>query len=124
MKHIKIIRKTALVACVSLCLMGLIATSCRTVDKSVQRVDLVQVSGTVLDDNNEPMIGASVYQYDNRKNAVSSNIDGQFTIYVPADAHLSIEYVGYIKAFLSAKDSMTIKLKRDPNYKEEHLIVM
>ena len=55
MKHIKKINKTALVACVSLCLMGLIATSCRTVDKSVQGIDLVQVSGTVLDVNNEPM---------------------------------------------------------------------
>ena len=123
MKHIKKINKTALVACVSLCLMGLIATSCRTVDKSVQGIDLVQVSGTVLDVNNEPMIGASIYQYGNRKNAVSTNIDGQFAIYVPADAHLSIEYVGYIKAVLAAEDGMTIKLKPDPNYQKEHLIV-
>ena len=123
MKHIKKINKTSLVACVSLCLMGLIATSCRTVDKSVQGIDLVQVSGTVLDENNESMIGASVYQYGNRKNAVSTNIDGQFAIYVPADAHLSIEYVGYIKAVLAAEDGMTIKLKPDPNYQKEHLIV-
>ena len=123
MKHIKKINKTALVACVSLCLMGLIATSCRTVDKSVQGIDLVQVSGTVLDENNESMIGASVYQYGNRKNGVSTNIDGQFAIYVPADAHLSIEYVGYIKAVLAAEDGMTIKLKPDPNYQKEHLIV-
>ena len=124
MKHIKIICITALVSWVGLCLMGLIATSCRTVDKSVKGIDLVQVSGTVLDEVNEPLIGATVIQQGNSKNAVSTDIDGHFTINVPADAHLSIEYVGFINVVLAAKDGMTIKLKPDPNYKKENIIVL
>ena len=123
MKHIKIICKIALVVWVGLCLMGLIATSCRTIDKSVKGIDLVQVSGTVLDEANEPLIGATVIQQGNSKNAVSTDIDGHFSINVPADAHLSIEYVGFINVVLAAKDGMTIKLKPDPNYKKEQFIV-
>ena len=126
MKHIKIIRKTALVAWVSLCLMGLIATSCRTVDKSVQSVqgvDLVQVSGTVLEENNEPLIGATVVQLNNPKNGMPTDIEGRFTLTVPADTKIKVTYVRYEDAIVVAKDGMTVKLKPDPHFKEEHLIV-
>lgn len=126
MRHIKKNCKTAIVAWVSLCLMVLIATSCRTVDKSVQSVqgvDLVQVSGTVLNENNEPLIGATVVQQNNPKNGMPTDIDGHFTLNVPADTKIKVTYVGYKDAIVVSKDGMTIKLKRDPNYKEEHLIV-
>lgn len=123
MKHIKIFSKTILVAWVSLGLMGLIATSCRTVDKSVQGVELVQVSGTVLGDNNEPLIGGGVQQNNNPKNAVVTDFDGHFTIYVPAGALLRVCYVGYYDNVIEAKDGITIILNHNPNYKKPSFIV-
>ena len=123
MKLIKIFSKTILVAWVSLCLMGLIATSCRTVDKSVQGVELVQVSGTALGDNNEPLIGGGVQQNNNPKNAVITDIDGHFTIYVPAGDLLRVCYEGYYDNVIEAKDGMTIILNHNPNYKKPSFIV-
>ena len=38
-----------------------------------------QVSGTVYDENNEPVIGASVVQQNNPKNGVATDFDGHFT---------------------------------------------
>ena len=43
-----------------------------------------QVSGTVLDENNEPVIGASVVQQSNPKNGVATDFDGHFSLNVPA----------------------------------------
>ena len=132
MKHIKMIRKTALMAWVSLCLMGLVATSCHTVDKSVQSVqqvdmvqgaDLGQVSGTVLDENNEPLIGATVVQLNNPKNGMPTDIEGRFTLNVPAGTKIKVTYVGYKDAIVDAEDGMTIKLNRDPDIEYKHLIV-
>ena len=124
MKHVKKICKTALVAWVSLCLVGLIASSCRTVHKSVSQENMVLVTGTVLDDNNEPLIGASIIQQGNSKNSAISDIDGHFTINVPAVAFLIVKYVGYYDNAIEAKDGMTVILNHDPNYKETELIVL
>ena len=38
-----------------------------------------QVSGTVYDENNEPVIGASVVQQSNPKNGVATDFDGHFS---------------------------------------------
>ena len=70
-----------------------------------------QVSGTVLDENNEPVIGASVVQQNNTKNGVATDIDGHFTLNVPAGTKIKITYVGYEDEVVSAKSGMTIVLK-------------
>ena len=70
-----------------------------------------QVSGTVLDENNEPVIGASVVQQNNPKNGVATDIDGHFTLNVPTGTKIKITYVGYEDEIVSAKSGMTITLK-------------
>ena len=53
----------------------------------------VEVHGTVLGDD-EPLIGATVFS-DATKTGVSTDIDGFYTITVPDNSTLTINYVGY-----------------------------
>lgn len=150
MKHGKIICKTALVACVSLCLMSFIATSCRialgksaqktaqgtvqevvletvpeTVQETVSLENLELVCGTVLDEtDNELLIGVTVCQEDNHKNSVATDINGKFMINVPAGAKLKVSCKGYFDAVVEARDSMTVFLKGDPKYEVGDVIAL
>ena len=69
-----------------------------------------QVSGTVVDENNEPVIGASVVQQSNPKNGVATDFDGHFTLNVPTGTKIKVTYVGYEDAIVVAKAGMTITL--------------
>lgn len=71
----------------------------------------VKVSGVVVDEKNETVIGASVVQKGNPKNGVATNLDGQFTLTVPSGAHLLITYVGYEPLDVVAKDGMKVQMK-------------
>ena len=53
------------------------------------------VSGVVLDENGEPVIGASVAELSNSKNGVATDLDGIFSINCTEGATLKITYVGY-----------------------------
>ncbi len=70
-----------------------------------------QVSGTVYDENNEPVIGASVVQQSNPKNGVVTDIDGHFTLNVPVGTKIKITYLGYEDAVVAGKAGMTITLQ-------------
>ena len=55
-----------------------------------------QVSGLVLDQNREPVIGATV-KVKGTKTGTATDVDGHFTVSVPdKDAILAISYVGYL----------------------------
>lgn len=124
MEHGERIFKIALVALVSLCLMGLIASSCRTVGKSVNLGPMIQVNGIVLDEKNEPIIGANVYQEGKKiKDGTYSDVEGHFSLNVPEGANIKVSCRGYKDAVIAAKNNITVILERDPNYEEEPLIV-
>ena len=69
-----------------------------------------QVNGTVLDENNEPVIGASVVQQNNPKNGVATDFDGHFSLNVPAGTKIKVTYVGYEDEIVAAKAGMTITM--------------
>ena len=71
----------------------------------------VKVSGTVVDENNEPVIGASVIQKGKAKNGVATDIDGKFTLTVPSGAHIVVTYLGYEDYDAVGKANMSITLK-------------
>lgn len=68
--------------------------------------------GTIIDDQGEPLIGASV-MVPGAKTGVTTDIDGNFTIKVPDNTkELTIEYIGYKTASVPASASMgTIALE-------------
>lgn len=71
----------------------------------------VKVSGTVVDENNEAVIGASVTQKGKPTNGVATDIDGKFTLTVPNGAHIIVKYLGYEEFDAVGKSGMVINLK-------------
>lgn len=76
-----------------------------------QSQSVVTINGTVLDENNEPVIGASVVQKGAASNAAATNFDGNFTLRVPAGAMLKISYVGYKTVEMAASQGMKVYLQ-------------
>ncbi|MBR4325021.1 MAG: SusC/RagA family TonB-linked outer membrane protein, partial [Bacteroidales bacterium] len=54
----------------------------------------IQVSGTVLDANNEPLPGVNVVQT-GTTNGTITDLDGKYSINVPSDATLTFSYIGF-----------------------------
>lgn len=70
----------------------------------------VTVKGTVMDKLGETVIGASVVQKGNASNGVITDIDGNFSINVPANATLIISYVGMKTQEIPLKGQKTVNL--------------
>ncbi len=66
---------------------------------------VVTVKGTVFDENDEPVIGASVV-VKGTKDAVTTDIDGNFTIRCKKNAILAISYVGYNTSEVAASSNL------------------
>lgn len=70
------------------------------------------VNGTVIDDKNEPIIGASV-MVQGTHNGVASDVDGHFTLTVPANATLEVSYIGYNTVHYPVRGAKTIEIKME-----------
>ncbi len=83
----------------------------------------VKVSGTVFDENNEAVIGATVHQKGKPANGVSTDIDGKFTLTVPNGAHIIVKYLGYEDYDAVGKSGMVINLKQSGQQLEEVVVI-
>ena len=61
---------------------------------AVHQEQTIKVSGQVVDQDGEPLIGATI-RLKNAEGGVITDYDGNFTIDVPANATLVVSYVGY-----------------------------
>lgn len=73
----------------------------------------ITVKGYVADENGEPMIGATVMQA-GTKNGTSTDLDGKFSLSVPANATLTVSYVGYAAQTIKVAGRNTIDVKMLP----------
>ena len=71
------------------------------------------ILGTVIDENGEPVIGASVVEKGNPQNGTITNIDGQFTLKVNEGTPIIISYIGYTSQEVAARSNMTVTLRED-----------
>ena len=74
----------------------------------------VSVTGTVLDETGEPLIGATVLQK-NSSNGTSTDLDGKFKLSVPAKAKLVFSYVGYTSQEIALNGQTDLKVTMKPN---------
>lgn len=76
--------------------------------------DNVTVKGVVTDLKGEPIIGANVLEK-GTTNGVITDIDGNFTLSVPANATLTISYIGYepVTVAVNGKTSLNIQMKEE-----------
>lgn len=84
------------------------------------------VKGTVVDENGEPLIGATVIEK-GTTNGVPTDIDGKFSINIqnPKNASLVVSYVGYDSQTiaLNGKTEFTITLKENSELLDEVVVV-
>lgn len=72
------------------------------------------IHGMVIDEQNEPVIGATI-KVDGTTTGAVTDLDGNFTIEAGKDATLSISYIGYSTQQVKATDGMKIMLKETAN---------
>lgn len=83
----------------------------------------ITVTSTVLDEMNEPMIGASV-KAKNAEAGVSTNIDGEFTLKADQGVTIVVSYVGYKPyEFKASTQPVTIKMEPASNALDEVVVV-
>lgn len=83
-----------------------------------------QVVGTVVDSNGDPIIGASVTVKGATIGTVT-DLDGNFSLAIPANSTLQIKYVGYINQEIRVGDQtkINITLKEDTQSLDEVVVV-
>ena len=81
-----------------------------------------QVRGTVVDNNGEPVIGATI-QVKGTSQGTVTDIDGLFTLSVPANSALVISYVGMETQEGTAASNMKIVLVADTQMLQEVVVV-
>lgn len=84
----------------------------------------IMVKGKVVDQHNEPVIGATV-GVDKGKAKTVTDIDGNFTLQVPANAQIVVNYIGMKPATQSVggRRELTFVLQDDVNQLQDVVVV-
>lgn len=81
-----------------------------------------QITGTVVDEKGEPLIGVAV-QVKGTSRGTVTNLDGQFTLDVKERDMLEFSYIGYTTQTLKASPVMKIVMKEDAQKLNEVVVV-
>ncbi|MDR1091361.1 MAG: TonB-dependent receptor [Prevotella sp.] len=83
-----------------------------------------RITGTVVDERGEPVIGANVVEK-GTTNGVITDIDGKFSLSVPDNATLEVSYIGYVVQSIPIRNQTTLQiiLKEDSQTLEEVVVV-
>ena len=106
-----------------------------TIEKSLQTVETLSVgtaqqqqrktiTGTIVDVNGEPVIGANIIEI-GTTNGTVTDIDGRFSLSVADKASLRISYIGYLEQVVSTagRNSFDITLQEDTQALEEVVVI-
>lgn len=84
-----------------------------------------EISGTVVDGSGEPVIGANVV-VKGTTNGTITDLDGKFTLKVPAECVVVVSYIGYNSQEIRVTSSTTrlsVSLKEDSKTLDEVVVV-
>ncbi|MBR1873046.1 MAG: TonB-dependent receptor [Bacteroidales bacterium] len=82
----------------------------------------VKISGIVTDNSGNPVPGAAVI-LKGSTTGVNTDLDGRFTISVPAGATLTVTCIGYADIDVAAKDGMKVVLSEDNLFLDEVVVI-
>lgn len=89
------------------------------IDRVVEVFNAITVSGKVIDENGQPLLGASVKVRGTNQQTTSGS-NGEFTLdNVAEDALLIISYVGYQTEEIKPLRSLIVKMRRSTNVLQE-----
>lgn len=74
----------------------------------------VTVSGKIVDEAGEPLIGASVV-VKGTNNGTITDLDGRYSVTVPAGSVLEVSYIGYLSQDVTAEKTGEMNLSLAPN---------
>lgn len=84
----------------------------------------VKVTGKVVDDLNEPIVGAMVLEKGTTNNGTATNLDGEFTLNVSQGATLIFSYIGFTTREVAAVEGeMRVVLQDDLKSLDEVVVV-
>jgi len=81
-----------------------------------------KVTGTVVDEFGDPIIGANIRVKGTTTGAVT-DIDGKFSLDAKPGAALEVSFIGYASQTVNAANGMTVTLKEDSQSLEETVVV-
>jgi TonB-linked SusC/RagA family outer membrane protein len=90
---------------------------------SVMAQQRITVSGIVVDEAGEPLIGASVIE-DGSSNGTTTNVDGKFELSVNPKARLKIGFIGYRQQLLNVANQTVFDIKLLPDYQKLDEVVV
>ena len=82
------------------------------------------ISGTITDENDEPVIGANVV-IDGTTQGTITDFNGKFSFEVPVNATLRVTYIGYLDQYIKIgnKSVVSIVMKEDSQKLDEVVVV-
>lgn len=83
----------------------------------------ITANGTVLDTHNETVIGATVIEKGNPKNATVTDFDGNFKLKVASGKKLVISYIGMVTQEVTAGKDLKIVLEDDNATLEDVVVI-
>lgn len=85
----------------------------------------LKVTGTITDSDNVPVIGATVVVRDNPSVGTITDEDGKFSLQLPADAVLTVSFVGYQTQLIvvGGRTDLRITLQEDEKLLDEVVVV-
>lgn len=89
----------------------------------VSKTENVTAKGIVIDENGIPCAGAAIIVVGNATKGTVTDIDGKFSIVVPAQSKLKISYVGYEPQIISNLSNPRVVLKTSNNVLNEVVTV-
>ena len=94
------------------------------IEANTQQQQKKRISGTVLDENGQPIIGANIIEV-GTTNGTVTDMDGKFTLDVSDNATIRISYIGYLEQEVntSGKNTLNITLIEDTQRLEEVVVV-
>ncbi len=80
------------------------------------------VKGKVVDENGDPVMGASVIVKGSKSGGTSTDTNGQFRVRVKPGTIIAISYIGFKTAEVPASDGMTVTLKPSSEMLDEVVV--
>lgn len=80
------------------------------------------VSGTVTDENGEPIVGAAV-RVEGTNTGTATDLNGHFSISAPANSRLNISYIGMKPQTVKAGNNIKVRLASTENSLDEVMVV-
>ncbi len=103
---------------------SLFVSLCLGMGNSVYAQQTKTVKGIVLDEDGQPIIGASITLEGSTKGGTITDLDGNFTINVPEKSTLKISYIGYITQTISDLNNAKRIILREDQMKLDEVIVV